>query len=147
VSDPFQLEPYLHEHIPLTKHLALRVDHASTARVQLIAPLEPNLNHRRTGFGGSISALAILAGWSLLWCRLRSRTGGHKIVIQQNSIEYLAPVTAEFSATCNAPATADWERFDRAFQERGRARIDLEVDVCVADMLVARFAGRYVVLQ
>lgn len=147
MRDPFKLEAYLYEHIPLSKHIGVRVGHADTDRVHLIAPLEPNLNHRQTGFGGSISALAILAGWSLLWCRLRERTGGHKIVIQQNSIEYVAPVTSEFTAMCNAPSVADWERFEHAFSERGRARIELEVDVCVSDMVVARFAGRYVVLQ
>src|SRR5690606_4942813 len=106
------------EHIPISQHLGVRVRYADADRVHLWAPLAANINHRQTGFGGSISALAILAGWSILWCRLRGRTAGHNIVIQRNSIEYIAPVTTDFSAECVAPDTAEWERFVRAFDER-----------------------------
>lgn len=147
MSDPFGLEAYLHEHIPLSKHLGVRVEQAGIESVRLMAPLEPNLNHRQTGFGGSISALAILAGWSMLWCRLRERTGGHNIVIQKNAIEYLAPVTADFTAICVAPSVSHWKRFERTFDQRGRARIQLEVEVHAADTLAATFTGRFVALQ
>ena len=147
MSDPFGLETYLYQHIPLSKHLGVRVQHADIESVRLVAPLEPNLNHRMTGFGGSISAVAILAGWSLLWCRLRERTGGHNIVIQRNSIDYLAPVTADFTASCIAPSAAHWKRFERAFEQRGRSRIELDVEVRVADTLAATFTGRFVALR
>ena len=146
MSDPFGLEGYLHSHIPLSRHLGVRVGHASFDGVRLLAPLEPNLNHRKTGFGGSISAVAILAGWSLLWCRLRERTGGHNIVIQHNTVDYVAPVTADFSATCNAPSEMAWGRFQRAFDQRGRARIHLAATVDVADLQVATFTGWFVAL-
>lgn len=147
VSDAFGLEAYLYQHIPLSKHLGVRVEHADIESVRLIAPLEPNLNHRMTGFGGSISAVAILAGWSILWCRLRERTGGHNIVIQRNSIDYLAPVTSDFTAICEAPSASHWQRFERAFDQRGRSRIELDVEVRVADTLAARFTGRFVALR
>jgi len=145
-ADSFGLEPYLYEHIPLSQHLGVRVQEATTDIVRLFAPLEPNLNHRRTGFGGSISALAILAGWSLLWCRLRDRTGGHNIVIQKNTIDYLAPVTADFTATCTAPSADRWDRFIRSFDQRGRGRVELRAEVHVEDRLVATFDGMFVVL-
>jgi thioesterase domain-containing protein len=147
MSDQFGLAAYLHEHIPLSQHLGVRVEHASIDLVRLQAPLEPNLNHRKTGFGGSISAVAILAGWGVLWCRLRERTGGHNIVIQRNSIDYIAPVMSDFTALCVAPSAAHWKRFERAFGERGRSRIQLDVEVRVADTLAARFTGRFVALQ
>ncbi|HEY0671000.1 MAG TPA: thioesterase domain-containing protein [Longimicrobiales bacterium] len=147
MSDPFGLEAYLYQHIPLSRHLGVRVQRADIEAVRLVAPLEPNLNHRMTGFGGSISAVAILAGWSILWCRLRERTGGHNIVIQRNSIDYLAPVTSDFTASCVAPSAAHWKRFERAFEQRGRSRIELDVEVRVADTLAASFAGRFVALR
>lgn len=147
MQDPFGLEEYLHDHIPLSKHIGVRVQEASTHIVRLLAPLEPNLNHRQTGFGGSISALAILAGWSLLWCRLRDRTEGHNIVIQRSAIDYLAPVTSDFVATCAAPSAEDWERFRRAFDGRGRGRVELDVSVLASDVLAATFTGTFVVLR
>ena len=38
--------------------------------VVIEAPLAPNINHRKTVFGGSASALGILAAWSLVHLRL-----------------------------------------------------------------------------
>jgi thioesterase domain-containing protein len=145
-TDEFGLEAYLYEHIPLSKHLGVRVEYANVDAVRLIAPLEPNLNHWKTGFGGSISAVAILAGWSILWCRLRERTGGHDIVIHSNSIDYVAPVTADFTAICLAPSASLWKRFERTFDQRGRSRIQLDVEVRVTDTLAATFTGRFVAL-
>lgn len=146
MSDQFGLEAYLYEHIPLSRHLGVQVEHASSESVRLLAPLAPNLNHRKTGFGGSISAVAILAGWSILWCRLHERAGGQNIVIQKSTVDYIAPVTSDFTAFCAAPSTSHWKRFEDAFAQRGRSRIDLDVEVYVANTLTARFAGRYVAL-
>jgi thioesterase domain-containing protein len=142
-----ELQAYLHAHIPLSVHLGAWVVEAGNERVRLQAPLAPNLNHRSTAFGGSISAMAILAGWSLLWVRLRGLTPGHHIVIAENSVAYLAPVTTDFTATCAAPADAAWERFLRTFRQRGRARIELEVAVEAAGATAASFRGRFVVLR
>ena len=67
---PDQLERYLHEHIPLSKAMGVSVLSVGEEAVTLRAPLAPNINHRETVFGGSASALAILAAWSLLHTRL-----------------------------------------------------------------------------
>ncbi|MFB3040360.1 MAG: YiiD C-terminal domain-containing protein, partial [Candidatus Poribacteria bacterium] len=64
------LEEYLHEHIPLSKAIGVKVVEADSAGVTLSAPLAPNINHRETVFGGSASAVAILAAWTLLYVRL-----------------------------------------------------------------------------
>ena len=146
-ADQFGLEAYLYEHIPVSEHLGVRVDRATMDSVRLAAPLEPNLNHRRTGFGGSICALAILAAWSLLWCRLRERTGGHNIVIQSSAVDFAAPVTTDFTAECLTPSPVQWDRFRRTLEQRGRSRIQLEVSVRAGDILAATFKGRFVVLS
>ena len=59
--DTKSLENYLHEHIPLSKAMGVTVRSVSGEAVTLAAPLAPNINHRETVFGGSASALAILA--------------------------------------------------------------------------------------
>jgi len=48
---PAELESYLHEHIPLSKAMAVSVAEASVDSVTVSAPLEPNINHRATVFG------------------------------------------------------------------------------------------------
>jgi thioesterase domain-containing protein len=60
---PIELERYLHEHIPLSHAMRVGVVTVDAGTVVLRAPLEPNINHRETVFGGSASALAILAAW------------------------------------------------------------------------------------
>jgi thioesterase domain-containing protein len=146
VADPTALEAYLHEHIPVSRSLGVQALEAGFDGVALHAPLAPNLNHRRTAFGGSISALAILAGWSLLWVRLRDLTAGHQIVIHDNTITYTAPVRAAFQAMTVAPDARTWEQFVRTFRARGRARIEIDVRVESGGATVAEFRGRYVLL-
>jgi hypothetical protein len=49
------LEQYLHEHIPLSAAMGVKVVQADPQCVVLTAPLAPNINHRDTVFGGSAS--------------------------------------------------------------------------------------------
>jgi thioesterase domain-containing protein len=60
------VEAYLHEHIPLSGNMVVRVVCCDESGVTPAAPLEPNINHRHTMFGGSVSALAIRAAWTWL---------------------------------------------------------------------------------
>ncbi len=146
--DTRTIERYLHEHIPVSRHLGTRVLEASAERVRLGAPLAPNLNHRRTVFGGSLSALAILAGWAWLHLRLRGeRAFGGQIVIMGNSVKYLAPAEGDFEAVCAAPAAERWARFARTLDRRGRARLELDAEIRVGDLPVASFRGQYVALD
>ena len=61
-----ELEHYLYEHIPLSLAMQISVIDVRDDGVTLRAPLAPNINHTNTIFGGSASAVAILAAWSKL---------------------------------------------------------------------------------
>ena len=82
------LSRYLHDHIPLSAAMAADITALSAENVAVTAPLAPNINHRDTAFGGSVSAAAILAAWALVHHRLTSdpATPPHKLVIAENSI-------------------------------------------------------------
>ena len=141
-----ELERYLHEQIPLSRALAVRVEHAGPELVRLSAPLAPNLNHRGTAFGGSVASLAILAGWSWLLTRVVDRRPMPRLVIQEQIVEYLAPIDAAFEASCPAPAEAAWCRFLRSLDERGRGRLELAAEVTSEGRVAARFRGLYVAI-
>jgi thioesterase domain-containing protein len=64
----FELEHYLHQHNPLSRAMGVEVVMADWHAVTLRAPLAPTINHRKTVFGGSASAVAILAAWALFVC-------------------------------------------------------------------------------
>lgn len=146
--DAHELQRYLHDHIPLTEAMGVSVESAEEGKVVLRAPLEPNINHRDTVFGGSASALAILAGWALVHVRMRAL--GHsprRIVIQRNRMEYERPIEGEFRAECSAPEPAAWERFLRILERRGMARLALEARVLEGSAVAGRFQGDYVVME
>lgn len=141
------MEAYLREHIPLTAAMDVHVVRADPSGVVLEAPLEPNLNHRETAFGGSVAALAILAGWTLVHERLESvGIEGMRTVIQRSEVRYVAPADGPFRAACEAPQPADWDRFLHTFDRRGKARIGVTVDVTCRGVLVAIFQGAYATL-
>jgi thioesterase domain-containing protein len=141
--DAGTLEAYLHEHIPISNHMGIQVVRANLEGVTLSAPLEPNINHRYTVFGGSCASVAMLAAWSLVLLRVRGAGRDAPIVIQRGEMDYMAPIDADFSATCNSPGEAVWARVLAAL-ERGRpARIELTAEVECASKLVARMAASY----
>jgi hypothetical protein len=92
---PAELERYLHEHIPLSRAMGVAVDSATTDGVRLRAPLAPNINHRETVFGGSASALCILAAWQRLDAML-ARKGRARIEIQA-TLEYCGRAAGRFT--------------------------------------------------
>lgn len=142
-----QLEKYLHESIPLTKALGLRVKFASPARVLLECPLEPNINLHGTAFGGSIVALATLAGWTWIHVYMRERKQTPKLVISESHMQYLEPVTGSFSAELRAPSDAIINSFTQTFDRRGSARIELTVSVLSDGEEVGLFKGTYAALK
>jgi thioesterase domain-containing protein len=143
---PTELEQYLHAHIPLSKAMQVSAVSASIEGVVLSAPLGPNINHRDTVFGGSASALAILAAWSLLHVRLLQQGASCRLVIQRNSMEYLAPIFGEFTATASVQEPQSWDKQLRMLERKGAARFSAGSELRAAGVLAGRFTGEFVAL-
>lgn len=121
--DLAEITSYLHRHIPITSHLGAVVESYDGFEVCISAPLAPNLNHRKTAFGGSMSALAILAGWTLLHLKLREEGLNTRLVIQKSGFDFSLPIESDFKAVGVMPSEESWERFLKILRRRGRARI------------------------
>jgi thioesterase domain-containing protein len=80
---PESLQAYLHDRIPLSRAMEIEVRSATPQGVTLYAPLAPNINHRDTVFGGSASAVAILAAWSVVYVRMHAEGLTGRIVIHR----------------------------------------------------------------
>lgn len=141
------VEHYLHEHIPLSKAIAVSVTSINESGVILSAPLVPNINHRSTVFGGSISAVAILSAWTFVHVQLQILSIPCRIVIQSNSVEYIKPIEEEFQAHCITPPRQNWERFISAVSNRGKGRVMLDVELYSGGLLAGKFQGEYVALK
>lgn len=141
---PAELEQYLHEHIPLSKAMAVSVVSIEEDAVTLQAPLGPNINHRETVFGGSASALAILAAWSLLLVRLRAAGIAGRLVIQRNTMEYEQPIAGTFTARSSLPQPGRWHQFTQMLARKGRARITVSAVLEHKGQVVGRLSGDFV---
>ena len=143
--DSRYLESVLHHDIPLTREMGLKVLGWQDRQLRLQLPLEANINHKSTMFGGSLYCGAVLAGWGWLHLSLREAgvTDGH-IVIQQAQIDYAEPVLSDALAVCTAPVAAEWDKFLALYQRRGLARLKLHSRILVGDIEAVRFSGHYV---
>ena len=137
-----ELETYLHDHIPLSRAMAVRVISIADQQLTLGAPLAPNINHRDTVFGGSAASVATLAAWSLLHLRLVAAGQPSRVVIQHSTMDYLAPIAGDFTAT--ARLDGDWDSFLRLLSRKGRARIALRAELDYEGQKAGRFHGDFV---
>ena len=144
MSPALRLEAKLHREIPLAAAMELRVLEASAASVRVAVPLAPNRNHQQTAFGGSLHALGLFAGWSLLQLALDDpRFKVDYVVVQNSSMDYLAPARGAFEAHAQWDASRLAE-FHSTLSRKGKARVELEVDLHSGGQLVARLRGRFV---
>jgi thioesterase domain-containing protein len=139
-----ELEQYLHAQVPLSRAMALRVVSVDEDAVVLRAPLAPNINQSETVFGGSAAALATLAAWSLPFVRLRAAGVANRLVIQRNTMEYLRPISGEFTARSAFADPDVWPRFMRALARKGLARVAVTAELEFAGEVSGRFSGEFV---
>jgi len=138
------LQQFLREHIPLSKAMEVEVLEASTMGVKLSAPLAPNINHRRTVFGGSATALAILSAWALINLRLEDEKLKRRVVIQRSNMTYERPMTASFTASSAIVNETTWRRFVNPLKRKGKARIKVNSVLYCNGERVGKLEGDFV---
>lgn len=136
---------FLHEQIPLTRAMEVKVESYAGGELTLTAPLEPNHNHLGTAFGGSLSAIATLAGYSLLWLLLDDRSA--HIVIRESAIQYHHPVRSVIRAICRTPDAGSVASFKTAFEKAGKARLTLHTVIVEDGRTCVEFSGVFVALR
>jgi thioesterase domain-containing protein len=134
-------EKFLHEQIPITRAMGVRVTAHNEEGFVVEAPVALNSNHLRTGFGGSINSVATLAAYGFLWMEL-NEAAAH-VVVAQSSIRFLRPVRETIRAICLPPGEDEIRKFRDRFAREGRARITLRVEVIEAGQTTAEFEGNF----
>jgi thioesterase domain-containing protein len=142
-----EVERQLHEQIPLSAVMGVRVLEATAERVRLAAPLAPNVNHMTTLFGGSGVAVATLCAWTLLHLKLEQAGRAVRVLIQRSVMDYERPITADFEAVCVCRDEPAWQRFRTTLERRGRARIGLTAQLLLSGQPMATFHGDFVALS
>jgi thioesterase domain-containing protein len=141
------LEAFLHEKIPLTRAMGLHVAESSVHRLVLEAPLDKNVNHLGTAFGGSLHALPTLACYAAVWTLMREAGLDGHVVVKRSAARYRAPVRATLRAVCVRPAPAVAAAFIADLKRHQKARMELTAIVEGADGNPAvEFRGTFVAL-
>ena len=140
-----EIETYLHQNIPLTRAMGLRVGSTEDGQLLLEAPLELNHNHLGTAFGGSLSALATIAGYCYIWLQLGDPSA--HVVIRDSAIRYFRPVRGVLRAVCHPLLDEDAAIFQEQFRLKGKARAALRVTIDEGDVTAVEFQGTFVALR
>lgn len=143
---PEDLEAYIHRQIPITAAMGVRVAEATTERVELFAPLAPNINHRETVFGGSAAAVATLAAWTLVLVRMRAADLTGRLVIARNSMEFRKPITADFIGVAVADDLKSWDNFVAGLKRKGKGRVSAKSSLFLENVEAAMFDGQFVAI-
>jgi thioesterase domain-containing protein len=99
----------------------------------LTAPKEQNKNSLNTAFGGSLVALATLAGYGVVWELMKDEKKTDKpvwhIVVKESRAAYRRPVIGDLRAICERPAQAAIAEFKEALARYGKAKLKLRASI------------------
>jgi len=127
--------------------MGFEITELSAERVELHAPIGPNVNDKGTAFGGSIASALLLAGWSLIGERLRALGIQAEVYIHKMELEFLKPITTAFSSQARLNDEEAWSRFLLTLAARGRARIEITAESFAEGSCAARTHARYVAIM
>jgi thioesterase domain-containing protein len=145
--DHNHLRDYLYANIPMSSLMGVTVESLSESSVILGAPLEKNINHKKTVFGGSIQSLAVLSCWSTLYLNLKKSNLPNEIVIVSSNIKYLKPLRNDFFAKCVIHNQETISNFIKTFKRKSKARIALSAVVCTNNEICAEFHGDFAAIK
>ncbi|MCK5894081.1 MAG: YiiD C-terminal domain-containing protein [Endozoicomonadaceae bacterium] len=109
----------------------------------LACPLSPNINDKGSVFGGSISALATICGWTMTSLEALKAGINCNVVIAEQTLQFLKPANSELLASCKCAAP---ENFCHRLQAGRRVRLDLNVSLSSEGESIAIFTGGYVAI-
>ncbi len=126
--------------------MGFEVRAVSETGIELFVPLAPNINHRDSAFGGSISAAGIMAGWGLLHHNCRMRGFRPTLVVQESTTRYLKPILEDFLVTVKPIEPAAWQKFFRTLEARRKARLRVTSVIQSAGVTLAEQDGTFVAM-
>lgn len=137
------LNRFLHARIPLSAHMGMKVLVLEPGRIQVWLPRARNLNPHGTVFGGALTALGLVSGWSLVHSAFEQAGAPSKLVGQRSECEFIAPATGD----CLSETLCDEQELHqmiKQFRAGRKARLTLKTTIRVGNMDVALHQGTYV---
>lgn len=140
------LENKLHNEIPLTKFMDLKITKYDEKELITIAPLNKNINDKGTAFGGSLATLTIISGWSICWLISKElEINSENIVVIKNEHSYRKPVTKELICHTKRPTKGEIENLKNKLLLKKSASIKISSQIIEDGEVCVDFTGYYVI--
>lgn len=130
------------QQIPILKTMGISFTHYENGQLRVDMPLLPNINDKKTAFGGSIVTLATISGWALPSLLLNGKEWRYDVLIGEGSTKYLAPVVADCYSLVKL-RNEDLLKLSTDLSSNRKARLNIAVDIFVDQTKTASFNGTY----
>ncbi|MDN5068304.1 thioesterase domain-containing protein [Aliarcobacter butzleri] len=140
------LENKLHNEIPLTKFMDLKITKYDEKELITMAPLNKNINDKCTAFGGSLATLTIISGWSICWLISKElEINSENIVVIKNEHSYRKPVTKELICHTKRPTKDEIKNLKNKLLLKKSASIKISSQIIEDGEICVDFTGYYVI--
>ena len=141
-----ELQEKLHNEIPLTKVMNIKIQTYNEKELITTAPLDININDKGTAFGGSLSTMTIISSWSLCWLISKELGFDSKnIVVIKNENSYRKPVTKDIVCFTQKPSKDEIEILKEKLQTKKSASIKINSTIIENNEICVEFQGYYVI--
>ncbi|NQY24769.1 MAG: YiiD C-terminal domain-containing protein [Campylobacteraceae bacterium] len=138
---------YIQKNIPITKELGVSISKYTGDLLVIDAPLAANINHKNSAFGGSLSSIAILSAWALLFVKQKELKLDVTLVIQESKFSFLLPVLKDFQALAYTPKEEDFSKFLKILNKKGKARLKIYSEIICDGRVCGTHEGSYVAIK
>lgn len=141
-----KLQNKLHNEIPLTKMMEIKVQEYNEKELITTAPLNININDKGTAFGGSLATMTIISAWSLCWL-ITEELGlqSNNIVVIKNEHSYKKPVTKDLICITTKPSVEEIEILKNKLLTKKSASIKIKSQIIEDGEICVDFIGYYVI--
>jgi thioesterase domain-containing protein len=141
-----KLQDKLHNEIPLTKVMDIKIDSYSDKELITKAPLGININDKGTAFGGSLSTITIISSWSMCWLISQElKYDSKNIVVIKNENSYKKPVTKDIFCHTKKPSVKEIEEVKKKLESKGSASLRIYSHIIEDNEICVEFEGTYVI--
>ena len=143
-----ELQQMIRQEIPLCDAMEMTVDALSENKIVVSAPMAANKNNHGSFFAGSIYSLSAITGWGLLTNYAHTHFTGSGVVVRKASVDYFHPIIDKrLIMTAEMPDVTIMEPFVDRLNKKGRARLNLSIDIFSDEKLAVQFSGAYTILK
>jgi thioesterase domain-containing protein len=141
-----ELQKKLHNEIPLTKMMDIKIQTYNEKELITTAPLSININDKGTAFGGSLSTMTIISAWSLCWLISKELGFDSKnIVVIKNENSYRKPVTKDILCYTQKPSKEEILKLKEKLETKKSASIKISSSIIENNEICVIFKGYYVI--